>query len=316
MLKLLDAVYTEGNMNRTIRLLLILDLALASLACAAQQPAAAAKSASGNSAGSATLPTEATFNEFLKKMFGYDQNLTWKISEIKPSEAAGISQLTAIFNTPQGQQVMRLYVTQDQKFAFAGDLLPFGADPFASTRAELKSANGPSRGPKDATLTIVEFGDLQCPACKQAQPNINKLMDEEPKARLVFQNFPLESVHKWAMTGAKYVDCLGRSSNDTVWKFVGLAYDHQAEITEENVSQMLNGYVKEAGGDPTAVGACVAKPETETRVRQSIALGEKLGVTGTPTFYIDGRRLGGFGSNVPYDVVKQMTDFYISNAGK
>jgi protein-disulfide isomerase len=303
-------------MTRRIRILFILTLALATLTSAAQQPTAAEKPASGTPAGSTPLPSEATFNDFLKKMFGYDQNLTWKIAEIKPSEVAGISQLTAVFNTPQGQQIMRLYVTQDQKFAFTGDVLPFGADPFASTRAELKSANGPSRGPKDAALTIVEFGDLQCPACKQAQPNINKLMEEEPKVRLVFQNFPLESIHKWAMTGAKYVDCLGRSSNDVVWQFIGLVYDHQVEINEQNVAEMLNRYVKEVGGDPTAAAACVAKPETEKRVRQSVALGEKLGISSTPTFYIDGRKLGGFGSNVPYDVVKQMTDYYISTAGK
>jgi protein-disulfide isomerase len=79
---------------------------------------------------------------------------------------------------------------------------------------------------------------------------------------------------------------------------------------------MLNVYVKEAGGDPTAVAACVAKPETEKHVRQSMALGEKLGINSTPTFFIDGRKLNGFGSNVPYDVVKQMTDYYVSTAGK
>jgi len=211
---------------------------------------------------------------------------------------------------------MRLYVTQDQKYAFLGDMLPFGADPFAGARAELNKADGPSRGPKDATLTIVEFGDLQCPACKQAQPNINRLMQEEPKARLIFQNFPLESIHKWAMAGAKYVDCLSRSSNDVVWKFIDVVYEHQAEVTEQNVDEMLKGYVKEAGGDPAAIAACAAKPETLQHVRDSIALGEKLGINSTPTFFIDGRRLQGFGNNVPYDIVKQMTDYYISNPGK
>ncbi|MGO9520109.1 MAG: DsbA family protein [Candidatus Korobacteraceae bacterium] len=299
-------------MDRRTQVLLILALALASIASAAQP---AAKPASGTSASS-TQPSEATFNAFMKKMFGWDQNLTWKIADIKPSQAAGISELTAVINTPQGQQVMRLYVTQDQKFAFAGDLLPFGADPFADTRKDLMAADGPSHGPKDATLTIVEFGDLQCPACKASQPNINKLMEEEPKARLIFQNFPLENLHNWAMTGAKYVDCLGRQNNAAVWKFIGLVYDHQAEVTAENVNQMLKGYVKEAGGDPDAVAACAAKPETEKHVRESMALAEKLAVNSTPTFFINGRRLGSFGSNVPYDVVKQMADFYGSDAAK
>jgi len=300
-------------MNRTARILLTLNLALASLASTAQQPGAATQK---STSASSSLPSEATFDAFLKKMFGYEQNLTWKIIEIKPSEAAGVSQLTAVFNTTQGQQVMRLYVTQDQKYAFFGDLLPFGADPFASARADLKAANGPSRGAKDPALTIVEFGDLQCPACKQAQPNINKLMEEEPKARLIFQNFPLVTIHKWAMTGAKYVDCVSRSSNDLAWKFIDIVYEHQAEVNEQNTAEMLNKYVKEAGGDPTAIAACVAKPETEKHVHESIALGEKLGINSTPTFFINGRRLQGFGSNVPYDMVKQMTDYYVSEAGK
>ena len=76
---------------------------------------------------------------------------------------------------------------------------------------------------------------------------------------------------------------------------------------------MLKSYVKEAGGNPDAVAACVAQPETEKRIRQSIALGEKVGVNSTPTFYINGRRLVGLGGdNVPYDVVKEMVDFEIS----
>jgi len=314
---LINLCLTKGTMNWSSRIVLIFALGLGRLISSAQTPAPSATgAASGTSANSASLPSEATFNEFLKKMFGWNSNLTWKVVEIQPSEAAGISEALVIFNTPQGQQQQRIYVTGDQKHAFTGEIVPFGADPFAAARQALKDAGGPSRGSKDATFTIVEFGDLQCPACKQAQPNIDKLMEEEPKARLVFQNFPLSSVHKWAMTGAKYVDCLYRVNNDAAVKFIGLVYDHQAEVSEQNLDQMLKGYAKEAGGDPDAVSVCVAKPETEKRVRESMALGEKVGVSSTPTFYINGRRLVGFGNGVPYEVVKEMVDFDIANAGK
>ena len=94
--------------------------------------------------------SEATVDSFLKQMFGWNQDLTWKIAEIKPAEAAGFTEVTAVFNTPQGQQVFRVYVTPDQKFAMTGDMVPFGADPFAPARAMLKAANGPSHGPADA----------------------------------------------------------------------------------------------------------------------------------------------------------------------
>lgn len=272
-------------------------------------------SASSTVAKSA-LPSEATVDGFLKQMFGWNQELTWKIAEIKPAEAAGFSEVTAVFNTPQGQQIFRVYVTPDQKFALTGDMVPFGADPFAAARADLKAANGPSHGAMDATVTIVEFGDLECPACKAAQPNVNKLMGEEPKAKLIFQNFPLETVHKWAMVGAKYVDCVGRENNDALWKFISTVYEHQGEITAETAETALKGYAKEAGANPDSVAACVAKPETEKRVRESIALGEKLGVTSTPTFFINGRKVIGFGSNTPYDVIKAIVEYSGSSPTK
>jgi protein-disulfide isomerase len=306
-------------MNRSTVVLMTATLALAGLSLSAQQtatPNAPAKSTSTQAASQGSLPTEATFNEFLKRMFGWNQDLTWKVADIKPSEAAGLSEATVIFNTPKGPQATRIYVTADQKHAFTGELVPFGADPFVGDREQLKLASGPSEGPKDAAITIVEFGDLECPACKAAQPNITKLMQEEPKVRLVFENFPLTQIHKWALIGAKYVDCLGRMNNDAVWKFIATVYDHQAEVNEQNVDQMLKGFVKDAGADADAVAACVAKPETAKRVADSQALGEKLGISSTPTFFINGRRIVGFSTNVPYDAVKSMTDFEIANAGK
>ena len=257
---------------------------------------------------SSKLPSEATVNEFLKHMFGWNQNLAWHVVSIKPSEAPSISEVTVVFNTPEGQAVQRIYVTPDEHYAFSGDLVPFGPDPFAAARADLKNVTGPEHGPKDAPVTIVEFGDLECPACKKAQENLNKLMNEEPKAKLIFQNFPLAQIHPWAMLGAKYLDCLGRENNDAVWKFIATTYDHQSEVTEQNAEEKLKEFVKESGGDPAAVSACAAKPETENRVKDSIALGDKLNVNSTPTFFINGRKVSGF-VNTPYEAVKAMVDY-------
>jgi protein-disulfide isomerase len=274
------------------------------------------KPATAGAAGPTVLPSEATVDAFLKQMFGWNQELTWKIAEIKPAEAKGFADVTALFNTPQGQQVFRIFVTPDQKFAVTGDMVPFGADPFAAARAELKAATGPVHGATDAAVTIVEFGDLECPACKAAQPNLTKLMQEEPKAKLIFQNFPLESVHKWALLGAKYVDCMGREKGDAVWKFISTVYEHQGEISSQTAETMLKGFVKDAGADPVAISACVANPETEKRVRESLALGSMLDVTSTPTFFINGRKVVGFGNNTPYEVVKSIVDYNVNNPAK
>src|SRR5271169_2484252 len=149
-------------MNRRYPILFVLTLAVASLNSVAQTSAVSpAKTTSGTSSSAATMPSEAMFDGFLKKMFGWNPNLTWKVVEIKPSDAAGISEATVVFSTPEGQQLQHIYVTADQKHAFTGEVIPFGADPFAAAREELKAANGPFHGPKDAALTIVEFGDLE-----------------------------------------------------------------------------------------------------------------------------------------------------------
>lgn len=301
-------------MNVFTRTFLIAALCAASLNGFAQgtsssKPATTAKSSSG----SGSLPSEATIDSFLKKMFGWNQELSWKIAEVKQSEAAGITEATVVFSTPKGQQVTRIYITPDQKFAFTGELVPFGADPFAETRQDLKDVKGPVHGSADAPVTIVEFGDLECPACKAAQPNVEQLLKEEPKVKLIFENFPLTQ-HPWAMLGAKYLDCLGRENNDAVWKFIATVYANQEQVTQQNAEEKLKGYVKDSGGDPDKVAACAATPETDKRVKESMDLGQKLDVSSTPTFFINGRRVVGFNNpNVPYDAVKSMVDFELSN---
>jgi protein-disulfide isomerase len=263
---------------------------------------------------SSALPSEATVLAFLKRMFGYQQNINFRVASIKPAEAPALAEATVVVNTPQGQQVTKFYITPDQKHAVIGDLIPFGADPFAPDRAELaKGAFGPTKGPKDAAVTIVEFGDLQCPACKQAQPNIEKLMEAAPNAKLIFQSFPLEELHPWALQAAEKLDCLGRANNDQAWTFITAVYSHQGEINETNATEKLDGYVKMAGGDTAAVSACAAKPETAERIKKSKELGRAVGVTGTPTIFVNGRKMNNV-ANVPVDALKEIVDFEAEQA--
>lgn len=164
-------------MNHPLRALLIATLLVSSLPALAQNSSTSSATSSSKpaaaTAANSSAPSAATVDAFLKKMFGWNQDLTWKVEEIKPSEASGISQATVVFNTPRGPQVARFYITADQKYTFMADLLPFGADPFAEARQLLKAANGPEHGPKDATTTIVEFGDLDtAPPARRRNPTL------------------------------------------------------------------------------------------------------------------------------------------------
>jgi protein-disulfide isomerase len=296
--------------------LLLLAASLATAQTPAQAPAKTTPAKPPEKLGThATpdLPSEATVDSFLHQTFGYQPDLTWKISSIAPSPVEGLAEVTVVLASPQGQQLTRFYVAPDGQHALVGDIIPFGARPFDPAKTLLeKGITGPSRGPKDAAVTIVEFGDLQCPACKAAQPTIEALVAAEPNTRFVFQNFPLE-MHNWAAKGAAYADCVGRASNDAFWKFVAKTYETQSDITAENADEKLTAIADGAGVKGADIAACAVKPETKAHVDASLALGKSVDVSGTPTLYINGRKIGSFDQRNA-DLYKALVEFAAKDA--
>jgi protein-disulfide isomerase len=270
--------------------------------------------ASPANAGATVLPTEDTVNAFLVQMFGYDPTVTWKVIQIRPSEVPGLAEVSLVLTNAQGSNPNRLLVSADGKHAITGDILPFGAKPFDDARSKLeKGVNGPAKGPAKASVTIVEFSDMQCPHCQKAAAGIEQLLAQEPEAHFVFQNFPLPS-HNWAEKAAGYVDCVGRvpaggTSNDAVWKFIQKTFDEQANITEANADEKLKAISTASGANADEIAACAVKAETKARVEASLALGKSVGVSGTPSLFINGRNVPG---GAPIDLLKKIVDFQAS----
>lgn len=271
--------------------------------------------AGSSHAKEAHLPSTETVNAFLHETFGYNPSMSWKVADIKPSEAEGLAVVTVQITTPQGLQSNQFYVTEDGKHAITGDIIPFGSHPFEPARIKLeKEANGVARGPAAAPVTIVEFSDLQCPHCKEAQPTIEKLLSEEKNTRLVFQNFPLPS-HDWAEKGADYADCVGRSSSDAFWKFIQSVYDAQSDIVAANADDKLKELASAAGVDGSKIAECATQAATLGRVERSVELGNSLGVTGTPALFINGRSISNL-ATLPYELLKQLVEFAGQDASK
>lgn len=273
------------------------------------RPAAKPAAASASAAGTAVLPTEDTVNSFLFQMIGYDATKTWKVTDIRPSEVPGLAEVLFIVTTPQGSGTNRMLVSSDGKHVIMGDVLPFGAKPFDEARAKLEQGvNGPAKGPAKAAVTIVEFSDMQCPHCQKAEPGIEQLLAQEPEAHFVFQNFPLPA-HNWAQKAAGYVDCVGRASNDAVWKFIQKTFEEQSNITEANADEKLKAIATASGANADEVAACAVKPDTKARIEASLALGKSVGVSGTPTLFINGQNVPG---EAPADLLKKVVDFKAS----
>lgn len=265
---------------------------------------------------------------YFQRMFGYEPGLAVKVVNIQPSPIAELTEVTTVISTPQGQQATRWYVSRDQKHVLVGELLPFGTDPFADERAKLASSvSGPAKGPANSKFLIVEFADLECPACKDAAPALEKLRNDFPQARFVFQSFPLPQ-HPWAAKAAAYLDCIGRENPDQAFAFIDSVFSHQREIEDAvrktdaqgkttvddtAVTERLHQYTTGAGADPAKVEACAAKPETSERILRSQALGRDVGVNSTPTLYLNGRRIANFNSS-QYESLKAIASFEAEQA--
>jgi len=302
--------------------ILLLAVGLAAAQAPSQTPAKTTPAKSGQAKpaeklgthATPDLPSEATVDSFLHETFGYQPDLTWKIASIEPSPVEGLAEVNVVLASPQGQQASRFYVAPDGQHAVVGEIIPFGARPFDPAKKLLeKGITGPARGPKDAAVTIVEFGDLQCPACKAAQPTIEALVAAEPSARFVFQNFPLAELHNWAAKGAAYADCVGLASNDAFWKFVAKTYETQSDITAATADEKLTALADGAGVKGADIAACAARPETKAHVDASLALGKSVDVTGTPTLYINGRKIGTVDARNA-DLYKALVEFAAKDA--
>jgi protein-disulfide isomerase len=279
---------------------------LAVLALAQQKSASSAKPAAAPN-----LPSEEVVNAFMQQTLGYDPAISWKIGSIKPAPAEGLAEVNVTVSSPQGSQAQKFYVTPDSTHVIIGEILPFGPHPFDAVRDQLqKGINGPSHGAATAPVMVVEFSDLQCPHCKDAQPALDRLAAEDKNARVVFQNYPL-AMHDWAFKAASYADCVGRSSPEGFWKFVQSVYGSQSDITAANVDEKLTAFADAAGVKGSETAACAARPETATRVQHSLELGQALDVNSTPTIFINGRKLSAGG--LPYDVLQKLVDFAASN---
>lgn len=279
---------------------------------AASQPAPKRQKKTAIAATAGTkLPTPAEIDTALKRNFGYDPAITWKILHISASGAPGVADVFLLLNN---KDYLHFYVLPSVQKAIQGEMLAFGPHPFREERKKLQAANGPARGARNPVISIVEFSDLECPYCKAAHPTVDRLAGDFPQVRFVFQNFPLP-IHPWAMTAALYADCASRENPAAFWKFVDSTFENQGSIAAAVADDKLKELAAGAGLDAAKVSACAALPSTSDRVKKSIALGQSVGVQGTPTVFINGRKLPGLGG-LDYDKLKNLVQFEIAHAQK
>jgi protein-disulfide isomerase len=261
----------------------------------------------------ATSPTKDVVNAFMQANLGFDQNNLWQVQAIQKTQIQDISKVVVFIGDKTGKQQpyrFAFFTTPDGKHIIVGDkIIPFGDHPYAEYRSLLQQrANGPYRGAAAKDLELVEFADFQCPHCKAAQANMDKLAADFPKARIVFQNNPLASIHPQSMTAAAYGACVAKAGGSTAFfQFASAVFDGQDGLaTPDGATLTLNSAVTKAGLDPAKIAACAETPAIKSDVDASVQLSQDLNISSVPTLVINGREVP---ANAPYETLKEIVQF-------
>jgi protein-disulfide isomerase len=143
-------------------------------------------------------------------------------------------------------------------------------------------------GPPDAPVTLVEYGDYECPDCGNAYPEIKRLVAEcGERLRFVFRNYPLYSIHPHAGVAAMAAEAA--AAQDKFWEMHDVLYENQRELADIDMSSLA----LRAGVEIYRFEADLASERFGRRVAEDFESGQASGVTGTPTFFINGVRYVG-----------------------
>lgn len=150
-------------------------------------------------------------------------------------------------------------------------------------------------GPDDAAVTLVEYGDFQCPHCARAHRVLPKVLKRlGDRARFVFRHFPLAESHPNAMHAAAAAESVAaQAGEEGFWRMHDLMYDHQRDGDDSLDDAHLVHYGGQAGADPATVALDLAGDSYEPVVKASFMTGVRSGVNGTPTFFVNGQRYEG-----------------------
>jgi protein-disulfide isomerase len=171
-----------------------------------------------------------------------------------------------------------------------------------------------TQGPQDAKVTLIEYGDFQCPACRTYYSMVKQLLAEyDDRVLFVSRNFPLYSIHPNGGISAQAAEAAGLQGK--YWEMFDILYEKQAEwsrtATNRVVEQHFNGYAQSLGLDMAKFGRDINSDEVLRKIQADVNGAEAIGVNSTPSFYVNLQKIQNPSS---YDQFKSIIDAAFTEA--
>jgi len=245
-------------------------------------------------------------------LYVMDKDVSVQISDPTPSaELPNFYDVTVSASMDNAHQDFALLVSKDGSKIIQGTVYDATENPFKKDLSMLNTAGAPSFGTAGAPVVLVEFSDFECPYCqKEAKILRDNLTASYPtQAHLYFKEFPLTSIHPWSKTAAIASRCVYKQNGDEFWKYHDWIFSHQDEINPGNLKDKVVAWAKdEKNLDTLQLGSCIENKATEFEVDLDMTEGRALKIDGTPTLFINGRRLS---SAAEWPTLKAIIDYEI-----
>jgi protein-disulfide isomerase len=253
-----------------------------------------------------------TLEAYVRHLFVWDNRITVQVSDPKPSpDLPGFLEVTVRASAGQQSQDFKFLASKDGSKIMQASVYDMANNPFKHDLDKLKTQGEPDMGTSGAPVVIVEFSDFQCPYCKQEATMLRQnLLSAYPKqVHLYFKTFPLESLHPWAKAAAIASRCAYRQKPEMFWDYHDWIFEHQSDITPDNLKDKVLEWAKgKSDLDTLKLAACIDSKATEAEVQKDLDEGHAIEVSGTPTLFVNGRRIG---TSIDWATLRSIIDYEI-----
>jgi protein-disulfide isomerase len=234
--------------------------------------------------------------------FSIPADVTVKIGAHTPSEFPNYETVPVTLSRGDKTQSMEFLVSKDGTTLIRMTKIDLTKDPYAETMKKIDLAGRPVRGNPNAQVTIVNYDDFECPFCARMHSTLmNEILPEYgDKIKVVYKDYPLP-MHPWAIHAANDANCLAKESGAGYWAFADYVHANQRSISgnQKDLQGSFNqldhvtlDIGQKNGANATRLQACI-KTQPEDAMKTSMAEADSLGVSATPTVFINGERLEG-----------------------
>ena len=252
-----------------------------------------------------------TLEAYVRHLYVMDPKVTVTVSDPKPSDLPGFYEVIVSASVETAHQDFPFLVSKDGSKIVQGTFYDVTENPYKKDLDKLKTEGAPNFGTQGAPVVIVEFSDFECPYCqREAKVLRQNLLSTYPsQVHFYFKEFPLTTLHPWSKAGAIASRCVYRQNKDAFWSYHDWIFDHQNDISPENLKDKVQEWAKDAKGvDALQLTSCMDNKATEAEVDKDMAEGHALGVDSTPTLFINGRKLA---AAAEWPTLKAIIDYEI-----